>query len=151
MERCYRQYSEEDLMKLLIYSGKEKFVSSGIDSKSQVIEGTDLSQTIEGAYNTVEAFDFIESAEHENPLDMLLSRLRKGGTLSMQGVEAGKVTSLFLEGGMDSKSFSNLIITGNKRVVKVGDIIKHVESKSGYEIQFAGISGIHYIVEVTRK
>ena len=69
----------------------------------------------------------------------------------MQGVEAGKVTSLFLEGGMDSKSFSNLIITGNKRVVKVGDIIKHVESKSGYEIQFAGISGIHYIVEVTRK
>jgi len=150
VERCYKKYSEEDLMKLLIYSGKEQFVSSGVDSKSQVIEGTDLSQTIEGAYNTVEAFDFIESAECEDPLDMLLSRLRKGGTLSIQGVDATKAASLFIEGNMDSKSFSDLLVVSNKRVVKVGDIIKHVESKSGYEIQFAGISGLHYIVEVTR-
>ena len=84
-------------MKLLIYSGKEKFVSSGIDSKTQVIEGAELSQTIESAYSIVEAFDFIESAEYENPLDMLLSRLRKGGTLSMQGLDAVAVSSLFIE------------------------------------------------------
>tara|TARA_R100001377_G_scaffold78960_1_gene56910 strand:- start:113 stop:568 length:456 start_codon:yes stop_codon:yes gene_type:complete len=150
MERYYKKYSKEDLMKLLIYSGKEKFVSSGIDSKTQVIEGTELSQTIESAYSTVEAFDFIESAEYENPLDMLLSRLRQGGTLSMQGLDAVAVSSLFIEGKLDSRTFSDLMVSSNKRVVKVGDIIKHIESKNGYEIQFAGISGLHYIVEVTR-
>ena len=78
------------------------------------------------------------------------SRLRKGGTLSMQGLDAVAVSSLFIEGKLDSRAFSDLMVTRNKRVVKVGDIIKHIESKNGYEIQFAGISGLHYIVEVTR-
>lgn len=138
-------------MKLLIYSGTEKFVSSGIDSKKQVVEGVDLTQTIEGAYDVIEAFDFIENSENENPLEVLISRLRSGGTLSIQGVESTKVSELLLEGRIDANTFSGLLVSGKTRASKVDDIVKQLESKSGYDVQFAGINGINYIVEILRK
>jgi|TARA_Y100001938_G_C7934684_1_gene351151 hypothetical protein len=138
-------------MKLLIYSGKEKFVSSGASEDTVVVEGVSLENTVANSYNKVEAFDFIEAAAYEDPIGMLLSRLRKGGVLSMQGIDTTKAATLFLQGQINAGAFSDLVVSRNVRATKLNDIIQYVESKNGYEVQFAGISGLHYIVEVNRK
>ena len=151
MERTHKRYCKEDLMKLLIYSGKEKFVSSGADMKKQVIEGTDLTDTVEGAYESIEAFDFIETSNDKEPLALLLSRLRKGGRLSVQGIDSLKASELFVESAIDHDAFSNLVVQGNQRATSVNEIVQAVQKNGAYEIEFAGVNGIHYIVEVLKK
>ena len=137
-------------MKLLIYAGKEKFVVSGNDKDRHTIEGCDISETVESAYNEIEAYDFLEVSTDEDPLASLLARLRKGGKLKIQGIDALKASDSLVSGQIDCRAFSEIIVSNSFRANKLNDIIRDIESK-GYAIEVAGISGLHYVIEVTKK
>lgn len=137
-------------MKLLIYAGKERFVVSGNDKNRHTIEGSDISETVEGAYNEIDAYDFLEVSTDENALTLLLARLRKGGKLRIQGIDALKASDSLVSGQLDCRTFSEIVVSNSFKANALNDVIKDIESK-GYAIDFAGISGLHYIIEVAKK
>lgn len=138
-------------MKLFIFSGEERPVVPGTLGEVEILEGTDISQKIDFFYNHIECFDFLESSGDGDSLEKVLNKVGEKGLIKFQGIDINEAVYKIKNGTMTPKEFSDKIIKGKSRCTSLHEIVTKISNANTFDVTFAGISGIYYILEARRK
>jgi hypothetical protein len=119
-------------------------------SDVDICEDGDISKKIDYFYSKIEAYGFLESCPYENSLEQLMSKVAKEGTLKIQGVDLYQATDNFSKGQINTQEFSSLVIRDKIRATSLHDLIEKINQSQEFKIQYAGLSGLNYILEAKR-
>jgi hypothetical protein len=119
-------------------------------SDVDICEDGDISKKIDYFYSKIEAYGFLESCPYENSLEQLMSKVAKEGTLKIQGIDLYQATDNFSKGQINTQEFSSLVIRDKIRATSLHDLIEKINRSQEFKVQYAGLSGLNYILEAKR-
>lgn len=137
-------------MRLFVFCGSNRPIIPGMLSDVDICEDGDISKKIDYFYSKIEAYGFLESCPYENSLEQLMSKVAKEGTLKIQGVDLYQATDNFSKGQINTQEFSSLVIRDKIRATSLHDLIEKINQSQEFKIQYAGLSGLNYILEAKR-
>ena len=137
-------------MRLFIFCDNNKPVIPGMMADVEVCDSPDISQQVDYFYSQVEAFGFLETCNSDLGLDELMSKVCKNGTLKIQGIDIHQAVQNLSKGEIGCGQFSKLTILNKKRAVSLHDLVNAINNRDDFNLEYAGISGLHYILEAKR-
>tara|TARA_R100001163_G_scaffold12639_1_gene11802 strand:- start:28456 stop:28872 length:417 start_codon:yes stop_codon:yes gene_type:complete len=138
-------------MRLFIFCNENRPAIPGSKGDVKTLSSTDISSAIDYYYSRVEAFGFVESSESEDCIQQLLSKVGAGGVVKLQGVDIYQAAEALCTGDLNISDFSTLVLKGKNRPTSLHSLMDEVKSSGEFSIEYAGISGLHYILEARRK
>lgn len=137
-------------MRLFVFCDNNRPVIPGIMSDVEVCENPDISQKVDYFYSHVEAFGFLETCSSDLGLDELMNKVCKNGRLKVQGIDIYQAVQSLSKGEIDCAQFSNVIVLNKKRAVSLHDLVDKINNREDFNLEYAGISGLNYILEAKR-
>ena len=137
-------------MRLFVFCGSNRPIIPGMLSDVDICEDGDISKKIDYFYSKIEAYGFLESCPYENSLEQLMSKVAKEGTLKIQGIDLYQATDNFSKGQINTQEFSSLVIRDKIRATSLHDLIEKINQSQEFKVQYAGLSGLNYILEAKR-
>lgn len=137
-------------MRLFVFCGSNRPIIPGMLSDVDICEDGDISKKIDYFYSKIEAYGFLESCPYENSLEQLMSKVAKEGTLKIQGIDLYQATDNFSKGQINTQEFSSLVIRDKIRATSLHDLIEKINRSQEFKVQYAGLSGLNYILEAKR-
>jgi hypothetical protein len=119
-------------------------------SDVEVCENPDISQKVDYFYSQVEAFGFLETCSSDLGLDELMNKVCKNGRLKVQGIDIYQAVQNLSKGEISCAQFSNVIVLNKKRAVSLHDLVDKINNREDFNLEYAGISGLNYILEAKR-
>jgi len=137
-------------MRLFVFCGSNRPIIPGMLSDVDICEDGDISKKIDYFYSKIEAYGFLESCPYENALAQLMSKVAKGGTVKIQGIDLYQAADNFSKGEISTEEFSSLVISGKNAGVSLHDLIEKINQSQEFKVEYAGLSGLNYILEAKR-
>jgi len=119
-------------------------------SDIEVCENPDISQKVDYFYSQVEAFGFLETCESDQGLEELMNKVCKNGSLKIQGIDLYQATYNLSKGEISCAEFSHTIVRNKKRSVSLHSLVDRINSRNDFKLEYAGLSGLNYILEAKR-
>tara|TARA_Y100000310_G_scaffold315741_1_gene366643 strand:+ start:644 stop:1012 length:369 start_codon:yes stop_codon:yes gene_type:complete len=116
----------------------------------EVCESPDISQKVDCFYSRVEAFGFLETCNSDLGLDELMNKVCKDGRLKVQGIDIHQAVYNLSKGEISCDQFSSTAVLNKKRAVSLHDLVDKVNNRNDFELEYAGLSGLNYILEAKR-
>jgi|TARA_R110000824_G_scaffold68254_5_gene176713 hypothetical protein len=137
-------------MRLFVFCDENRPVIPGMLSDVDVCEQADISQKPDYFYSKIEAYGFLETCIHEDCLQQLMNKVGKNGTLKIQGIDAYQVVNNMVKGEITSEQFSSLMVKNKARCVSLHELATKINESQEFQIQYAGLSGLSYILEARK-
>lgn len=109
----------------------------------------DLIQAPDAFFTEIEALDILETSDNDDILNLLCSKVRKGGKLHLSGFDGMLLCKEVASTRISLQEASNII----KPIKRFNSllIIKEYLSANGWKILFAGMNGMNrYLLQVTK-
>lgn len=94
--------------------------------------------------------DVLEMSEHGDVLDRVVAKVRKGGTLLVEGIDALDVCRRVHYGQMHLQDASSQFFKNTNNLNSVATL-KHYFVQKQWNVKFAGLNNGRYLLEVVRK
>jgi hypothetical protein len=127
-----------------------KPINSSEETQIKSIDYSDLSSIPKSSFNEVVAFNVLESSE-KPLLEDLLTKLAKGGKLTVRGEDLYECSKSVASGAMPSDIFEAKIIKDKAHCTIFSDLLMKLQSLEGYVVIFGSILGTEYMVEVIKN
>jgi len=137
-------------MKLFIFCNDNRPIIPGTLEDVEICDVSDISSRPDYFYSNIESFGFIESCESEDPFGQLLSKVGDKGSLKVVGTDIYQVAESLSFGEITSEEFSDIAVRANYRATSLHSLISYLETRKDFSMEYAGISGPNYILEVKR-
>ena len=137
-------------MRLFVFCDDNRPVIPGMMADIEVCESPDISQKVDYFYSQVEAFGFLETCESDQGLDELMNKVCKNGSLKVQGIDLYQATFNLSKGEINCAEFSQTIVRNKKRAVSLHSLVDRINSRDDFKLEYAGLSGLNYILEAKR-
>jgi len=137
-------------MRLFVFCDENRPVIPGMLSDVDVSEEADISQKPDYFYSSIEAYSFLEACVHEDALQQLMNKVNKNGTLKIQGVDVYQAVNNMVRGEITSEQFSSLVVKNKARCISLHELVTKISESQEFKIQYAGLSGFNYILQVKR-
>ena len=137
-------------MRLFIFCDNNRPVVPGMMNDVEICEKPDISQKVDHFYSQVEAFGFLETCSSDLGLDELMNKVCENGSLKIQGIDIYQTIQNLTKGEISCVEFSNATVLNKKRAVSLHDLVDKINSRDDFELEYAGLSGLNYILEAKR-
>ena len=149
--------SPHEMLEKEIVANRNIMISSGSSGSPYTLSlySNVASKTLEEALNlpdlschSIRCFNVLEY-EDINEVMSLIGKLKPGGTLIINGVEAMDVTGKLARGEITVEDASSLLCQGRVRMNSCKSITDNL-TQLGLTLTFAGITSSHYLIEATK-
>jgi len=138
-------------MRLFVFCDNNRPVIPGIMNDVEVCESPDISQKVDYFYSQVEAFGFLETCDSDLGLEELMNKVCKNGRLKVQGIDIYQTVYSLSKGEIGCEEFSSSAVLNKKRAISLHSLVDKINSRDDFELEYAGLSGLNYILEAKRK
>jgi len=137
-------------MRLFVFCDENRPVVPGTLSDVDICQNADISEKPDYFYSSIEAYGFLETSPYDDSLQQLMNKVGKSGTLKVQGIDIYQAINNMTRGEITSNDFSSLVVRNKSMCVSLHELTARVSDNQEFQIQYAGLSGFHYILEAKR-
>jgi len=117
--------------------------------KSTDFNEFDLLNAPDAFFESIYVLDMLEKSDNKNLLDAVCKKIRKGGSLKLDGIDALNICRSVYHGQLSLSQAADAFFREVKSLHSIVSLKEYFIDK-GWEVIFIGLNDGRYLVEVTR-